>query len=83
MEYDGNYEKGIRRGLGVFKWKDGKIYKGEFENNLPHGNGVIIINGVEKNVKSNYGVSVDASKFNEEKKIFQNEEEKINKNKLD
>ena len=61
MEYEGNYDKGVRRGFGVFKWKDGKIYKGEFENNVPHGNGVIIHNGIEKNVKSQYGSSVNAT----------------------
>lgn len=59
MEYEGNYDKGVRRGFGTFKWKDGKIYKGEFENNLPHGNGIIIHNGIERNVKSLFGQSVN------------------------
>lgn len=70
MEYEGNYDRGVRRGYGIFKWKDGKIYKGEFEKNLPHGNGVIIHNGIEKNVKSNYGSSVNATmRVNEEEKL--------------
>lgn len=26
-------------GLGVLKWADGKVYEGEFENDMRHGQG--------------------------------------------
>lgn len=28
-------------GNGIFKWDDGKIYKGEFSNGRLHGNGTM------------------------------------------
>ena len=33
------YEEGVRSGRGVFKWKSGDIYDGEFKADMKEGHG--------------------------------------------
>lgn len=40
-EYNGYFECGLRKGKGIYKRKDGIIFDGEWDNDLPNGNGVI------------------------------------------
>ena len=39
--------------LGEFKWENGKIFKGYFQNDKMHGKGSFIINGVEEDCEFN------------------------------
>ncbi len=41
--YTGDFEKGISKGIGVYKFEDGAIYIGEFENNKISGLGFKIL----------------------------------------
>ena len=38
--YEGEYERSMKTGTGLFKWKDGTFYKGCFKDNDLHGEGV-------------------------------------------
>ncbi|KAJ3322018.1 hypothetical protein HDV06_003618 [Boothiomyces sp. JEL0866] len=50
--YEGSYANGKRNGQGVYKWKAGHRYKGQFLDNVRHGTG--------------YFVYPDGSKYNGE-----------------
>lgn len=39
--YEGDLVNGVREGKGVWKMNDGRVYEGEFSNNLPNGYGEI------------------------------------------
>ena len=51
--YKGHYVNNIKEGYGEFKWKNGKIFRGNFKNGKPYGKGILINNGEEKEVKFN------------------------------
>ena len=38
-QYEGNFSNGMFHGKGVFKWKTGITYSGNFESNELTGNG--------------------------------------------
>ena len=35
--YDGEFERGLRSGLGTFYYANGARYEGEWKNNMKHG----------------------------------------------
>ncbi len=35
--FEGFFVNGLKNGKGIFKWKDGSIYEGEFKNNNIEG----------------------------------------------
>ena len=46
---NGNYEgecdeDGMRRNVGTCKWDDGSYYRGDWAQNVRHGNGVFVAN---------------------------------------
>lgn len=43
-EYDGDFEYGIRKGKGTYKKKDGFLFEGLWDNNIPNGFGKIAYN---------------------------------------
>lgn len=43
-EYEGDFEYGIRKGKGIYKKKDGFIFEGLWDNNVPNGYGKITYN---------------------------------------
>lgn len=44
-EYDGDFEYGIRKGKGTYKKKNGFLFEGLWDNNIPNGFGKISHNG--------------------------------------
>lgn len=40
--YKGGFSQGKMEGFGIFSWKDGSRYEGEYVNNLKHGKGKYI-----------------------------------------
>ena len=46
--YEGYFEKGHKRGIGIMEFKDENIYEGEFENDKKHGIGKYILENGSK-----------------------------------
>ena len=46
-EYQGEFKDDLRDGKGIHKWSDGKIYNGEWNNGLKHGQGKMVLIDVE------------------------------------
>lgn len=40
--YRGEFDKGMKNGIGIYRWPDGTIYQGEWVNNEMNGYGIII-----------------------------------------
>ena len=40
--YRGEFDKGMKKGIGIYRWPDGTIYQGEWKDNKMKGNGCII-----------------------------------------
>jgi len=38
-KFDGTYDLDRRHGFGVYEWKDGRVYEGEFHNDQRQGCG--------------------------------------------
>jgi len=41
LEYDGQWEHGVKNGIGTLIWPDRSSYKGQFVNGLKHGAGML------------------------------------------
>ena len=54
-EYEGEYNNNVKEGNGEYRWNNGQKYKGEFSRGTPHGKGILTINGIDYEVKFEYG----------------------------
>lgn len=43
--YSGQWKHELRDGFGVCKWKDGKVYEGNWQRGLMHGRGRLRLDG--------------------------------------
>lgn len=53
-EYEGEWARGQRSGLGQLKYNTGSILKGYFENNQLHGNGLLQIPSESKTIEGEW-----------------------------
>lgn len=47
-EYDGQWARGRMEGFGAYIWPDARIYKGEWEAGLRHGEGTLSLPSGER-----------------------------------
>ena len=60
-EYEGDYVKGIRKGIGKFTWSNGNSFKGVFKNGKPNGKGLVLSNGVSFKAEYKNGIFLEKS----------------------